>query len=67
MSHFIPDHDDQVLLERDALVGGIRISAEKLEAFSEQLDQDLAALVRKWQPLAAPRAMLANRRITSWR
>ena len=72
MSHYlpdydVPDHNDQVLLERDTLVGGIRVRADKLEAFGELLDEQLDELVRRWQPLAAPRATLAESRISSWR
>ena len=63
MGHLLPDHDDQVLLERDTLDGGIRVSAEKLEAFGRQLETRLVAMEQKWQPYAAPRAVLAQRRV----
>ena len=64
MSHLVPEHDDQVLLERDTLVGGIRVSGEKLAAFADQLDEELGELVQRWQPLAAPRAIVAQHRMT---
>jgi hypothetical protein len=67
MSHLVPDHDDLILLERDTLVGGIRVRAEQLDAFADALDNDLAELVERWQPLAAPRAMLSDRRVSQWR
>ena len=67
MSHLLPEHDDLILFERDRLDGGIRVSVERLAAFSEALDEDLARLTQRWQHLAAPRAVLAERRITRWR
>ena len=66
MGQFAPESDDQVLLEPETLEGGIRVSAEKLDAFAERIDNDLVNLVRRWQHLAAPRAALTNRRI-HWR
>ena len=67
MSHLLPDHDDLILFERSRLDGGIRVPADKLNAFGEQLDEDLAQLTGRWQHLAAPRVVLSNRRVTHWR